>query len=82
RVMDGKRDELKEFLEKNGIGTQIYYPYPLHKMKLFEGRCKIPFKLSKAEKASKEVLSLPIEPLLKEKEMLFVIEKIKNFFNV
>lgn len=80
RVKDGKRDELKEFLEKNGIGTQIYYPYPLHKMKLFEGRCKIPFELNEAERAAKEVLSLPIEPLLKEKELSFVIEKVKKFF--
>lgn len=82
RVKNGKRDELKDFLEKNGIGTQIYYPFPLHKIKLFKGRCKIPFNLNEAEKASKEVLSLPIEPLLKEKEVVYILEKIKKFFKI
>lgn len=79
RVKDGKRDKLKEYLEKNGIGTQIYYPYPLNKMKLFEGKSKIPFDLKESEKASLEVLSLPIEPLLRDEEILFIVNKIKDF---
>ncbi len=80
RVLNGKRDELKDYLEKKGVQTAIYYPYPLHKMKLFKGNCKIPFELEEAEKASKEVLSLPIEPLLKKNEIKYVCSKIKEFF--
>jgi dTDP-4-amino-4,6-dideoxygalactose transaminase len=82
RVLNGKRDGLKEFLQKNGISTGIYYPYPLHKMKVFEGRCKIFKDLKVAEETSKEVLSLPIEPLLKEEEILFVVRKIKEFYKI
>lgn len=82
RVLNDKRDKLKDFLEKKGIQTAIYYPYPLHKMKLFDGRCKIPFPLKEAEEASKEVLSLPIDPLLKKNEIEFIIKSIKAFFNL
>lgn len=80
RVLNGKRDELKDYLEKKGVQTVIYYPHPLHKMKLFEGNCKIPFELKESEKASSEVLSLPIEPLLKENELKYICRKIKEFF--
>lgn len=81
RVLNKRREELKNFLEKKGINTAIYYPYPLHKMKLFDGRCKIPFSLKESEKASNEVLSLPIDPLLKDNEINFIIKSIKEFFN-
>lgn len=81
RVLNEKRDELKNFLENKGINTAIYYPYPLHKMKVFQKICKIPFPLKQAEEASKEVLSLPIDPLLKKNEIEFIIKSIKKFFN-
>lgn len=81
RVLNKRREQLKNFLENKGINTAIYYPYPLHKMKLFFSRCKIPFSLKEAEKASAEVLSLPIEPLLKDNEINFIIKSIKKFFN-
>lgn len=82
RVLNKKRDALKDFLENKGINTAIYYPYPLHQMKVFQKRCKIPFPLKEAEKASKEVLALPIEPLLKKNEIEFITKSIKAFFNL
>lgn len=74
------RDELKKFLEKNGIPTMIYYPIPLHLQPCFKylGYKKGDF--PEAEKTSKEVLSLPIYPELSKKEQDFIIEKIKKFF--
>ncbi len=82
RVLKNKRDDLKNYLEKKGIQTAIYYPVPLHKMKLFQKNCKTPFPLKESERASKEVLSLPLDPLMKEKEINFVIKKIKEFFKI
>ncbi|MCL0030315.1 DegT/DnrJ/EryC1/StrS family aminotransferase [Thermodesulfovibrionales bacterium] len=78
RVLRNKRDELKERLQRKGISTAIYYPLPLHKMKVFHKRCRLIGDLAEAEKAVKEVLSLPVEPLLTEKEITHVCEIIKE----
>lgn len=58
----------------------IYYPMTLHKMKVFDGRCKIFNQLGESEKAAKEVLSLPIEPPMKEEEIMSVVKAIRKFF--
>ena len=81
RVADGRRDALQRHLKNKGIDSMVYYPVPLHKMKVFEGRCKVFGDLKESEKASKEVLSLPIGPLMEEKDVLKVIEAIKEFFD-
>lgn len=74
------RDKLKNYLTKNGIPTMIYYPIPLHLQPAFKylGHKKGDF--PEAEKASKEVLSLPIYPELSKKEQDYIIKKIKDFF--
>jgi len=74
------RDKLKKYLEKNGIPTMIYYPIPLHLQPAFKclGYKKGDF--PEAEKASKEVLSLPIYPELSKKEQEFIVRKIKEFY--
>ena len=73
-----RRDELKAYLLEREISTEIYYPLPLHKMKVFAGRAAAASNLEQAEKASQEVLSLPIEPLLGEREQLFVCQNIRE----
>ncbi len=59
----------------------IYYPAPLHKMKVFKGQCEIFNSLDIAEKASKEVLNLPIEPLMTTKEYEYIVNNIIEFFS-
>ncbi|MCL0041001.1 DegT/DnrJ/EryC1/StrS family aminotransferase, partial [Thermodesulfovibrionales bacterium] len=59
----------KEKLQRKGISSAIYYPLPLHKMKVFHEKCKLASHLIEAEKAVKEVLSLPMGPFLKEEEI-------------
>jgi len=73
------RDRLKKYLEKNGIPTMIYYPIPLHLQPAFKylGYKKGDF--PEAEKASKEVLSLPIYPELSNKGQKIVVRKIKKY---
>lgn len=78
RVLDGKRDDFQRRLNEDGISTMVYYPVPLHKMKVFEGRMKKAGDLKKSEEASSEVLSLPIEPLLDKKEIDHVIKSLRK----
>ena len=80
RVKNGERDNLKEFLEEQGIGTAIYYPLPLHLQPCFSFLGYREGDFPAAEKASEEVLSLPVYPELGEEERKYVIEKIKEFF--
>jgi len=72
------RDRLKEHLEKRGIGCQIYYPVPLHRQRPFKDCPK--GGLEETEKASKEVLSLPIHPFLTPEEVEELIEGVLSFF--
>jgi len=80
RILNGKRDELQKYLKEQGIVTMVYYPIPLHKMKVFEGKMKVAGKQKVSEKACEEVLSLPVEPLINEDELKVVVETIRAFF--
>lgn len=80
RVAGGKRDALQKHLGDKGVSTMVYYPFPLHKMKVFhEGRSKVASSLEHAEKAAMEVFSLPTEPLMRTEEIIHVISTIKEF---
>lgn len=73
------RDKLQNFLTKNKINTAIHYPFPIHSQKAFKNQYGI-IKLPNTEKFSKQILSLPINPFMKKKEIDYVIKKIKEFF--
>ncbi len=75
-----KRDELREHLSGLGIGTEIYYPMPLHLQKCFRylGYRSGDFPVS--ERAAKEVLALPIYPELKATEQRHVVSSIIKFY--
>ncbi|MDH4128871.1 MAG: DegT/DnrJ/EryC1/StrS family aminotransferase [Spirochaetota bacterium] len=81
KVPADKRDALQDHLANRGISTKIYYPLPLHKMKVFNERCYIFEDLVESESASKEVLSIPIGPVMREEEVITVINEIRYFFN-
>jgi dTDP-4-amino-4,6-dideoxygalactose transaminase len=74
------RDKLKEYLEKEGIGTGIHYPTPIHLQKSF---AFLGFKegdFPESEKVCREVLSLPIWPEMREEEIKSVVENIFKFY--
>jgi dTDP-4-amino-4,6-dideoxygalactose transaminase len=80
RAADGKRDAFQNRLKENGISTMVYYPFPLHKMKVFgDGRSKVFGSLQHAERAASEVFSLPVEPLMNDEDIQAVIQAVKSF---
>jgi len=80
RVKDGRRDELCSYLKEQGIGTGVYYPLPLHLQKCLENLGYKEGDFPEAERASREVLSLPMFPELSEEEIERVAEEIERFF--
>jgi len=72
------RDEMLKFLNDSGIQARVYYPLPLHKMEAFK-KALISGSLINTEEASKSVLSLPINPFLRNNEIDYIIEKIRVF---
>lgn len=79
RIKNGLRDQFMKYLQDNGIGCGVYYPEVIYKQPLYKD---LGYKGSispVAEQAVKEVLSLPVHPALKEKDIKFIINTIKNF---
>jgi dTDP-4-amino-4,6-dideoxygalactose transaminase len=74
------RNKLREFLYGKGVGTEVYYPIPLHLQKCFEylGYKKGDF--PESEKASEETVALPIYPELSHEQQEYVVDQIKNFY--
>jgi dTDP-4-amino-4,6-dideoxygalactose transaminase len=75
------RDGLRRHLKNRGVGTEIYYPMPLHLQKCFKdlGYKKGDFPVS--ERMAKEALALPIYPELREAEQKYVVSCIAGFYN-
>lgn len=75
-----RRDELREFLTARKIGTEIYYPIPLHLQPCFVYLGYREGDLPEAERAAKEVLALPMFPELTEDEQRWVVKSIADFY--
>jgi dTDP-4-amino-4,6-dideoxygalactose transaminase len=75
-----ERNRLRKFLTENGVGTDIYYPLPLHLQECYaflkHRRGDFPI----SEKASEETLALPIYPELTEDQQAIVVNQIKTFY--
>jgi dTDP-4-amino-4,6-dideoxygalactose transaminase len=75
-----RRDELREFLTARKIGTEIYYPIPLHLQPCFAYLGYLEGDFPQAERAAKEVLALPMFPELREDEQRWVVASIADFY--
>ncbi len=76
----GRRDELRAFLSQNEIGTDIYYPVPLHLQECFAFLDYGEGSLPESERAARETLALPVFPELRMIQLEYVVEKIIEFF--
>jgi dTDP-4-amino-4,6-dideoxygalactose transaminase len=75
-----RRDALKEYLQKNEIGCEVYYPVPLHEQKCFSYLGYKSGDLPISENASKTSLAIPVYPELKKEEQEYIVDKISNFY--
>ncbi|MDR0970755.1 MAG: DegT/DnrJ/EryC1/StrS family aminotransferase [Bacteroidales bacterium] len=81
RVLNNRRDELKEYLHKNNIPSMIYYPIPLHKQEAFLHLAQHKGEMTNSETLSLEVLSLPMHTELDLGTIAYIISKVLQFFN-
>ena len=75
-----RRDELVSFLAEKNVGTDIYYPVPLHLQECFSYLGYREGDFPESEKEANETVALPIYPELKREQQKYVVAKIAEFF--
>jgi dTDP-4-amino-4,6-dideoxygalactose transaminase len=78
RVRD--RNPLRQHLMAAGVGTEIYYPVPLHLQKCFAYLAHSPGDFPESERAAEESVALPIYPELEEAQLQYVVDAVADFY--
>ena len=80
-IRTARRDEMREFLASRKIGSEIYYPVPLHLQTALKDLGYREGDFPESERAAREVLALPIFPELREDEQQSVVDAVSAFLS-
>jgi len=75
-----RRDQLRTFLQEQGVGTEVYYPSLLHLQVCYKDLGYRPGSFPHAERTAAETLALPIYAELTESQQAYVVETVKKFY--
>ncbi len=76
RAPEGRRDEMIDYLREQGVGCGVYYPVPVHQQSIYDN---VTESFPEAEKASLEVLSLPVHPGLSQADLETIVKAVNGF---
>jgi dTDP-4-amino-4,6-dideoxygalactose transaminase len=79
RVPDGHRDALRNYLRERGVGSEVYYPAPVHKQPIYESDPRYHQTYPESELAAKEVLSIPVHPGLNTSDLGVIVGTVNEF---
>jgi dTDP-4-amino-4,6-dideoxygalactose transaminase len=75
-----RRDELQAYLKNAGIGTEVYYPLPMHLQECFANLGYKAGDMPVSEKLAKDSLALPVYPELKREDLEYVVDTVRAFY--
>ncbi|MEO5617464.1 MAG: DegT/DnrJ/EryC1/StrS family aminotransferase [Candidatus Eisenbacteria bacterium] len=78
-IRSDRRDELKKHLDERAVGTEVYYPVPLHQQQCFSALGYRAGDMPQSEAAAQETLALPIYPELTEDQIRYVAASVREF---
>ncbi len=79
-VRVAKRDELRTFLKDQGVGSEVYYPLPMHLQNCYQELGHRKGSFPQSERAAEEVLSLPVYAELTAEQQGYVVQMIGEFY--
>ncbi len=79
RVPGGKRDALRTYLQEHGVGSEVYYPVPIHQQTFYLQDLGYNQSLPETERAALEVLSLPVHPGLSSVDLETIVTAVNDF---
>jgi dTDP-4-amino-4,6-dideoxygalactose transaminase len=80
KILAGKRDALKKYLEQAGIPAMIYYPIPLNEQEAYQSIGRVVGNLSVTQDLCASVLSIPMHTELNDEQIKFITDTIISFF--
>jgi dTDP-4-amino-4,6-dideoxygalactose transaminase len=81
RVSDGRRDALRSYLQEHEVGSEVYYPVPIHQQSFYVSDLGYKDSLPETEKAALEVLSLPVHAGLSATDLETIVSALNEFAN-